>query len=381
MHRSIPRQQLAALYCAADVMVVTPLRDGMNLVAKEFLASRTDGDGVLVLSEFAGAAAELGDAIVVNPYDVDATADGISLALALDPAARRARMRNMRQHVMTHDVHRWASSFMRALVGDGEERLAPLATADAITVAGCVERLRQAPQLSALLDYDGTLVPIARAPEFAVPDPELLDLLWALARRPGAAVHIVSGRPREALVEWFGQLPISLWAEHGFWHRPAGGDAWRATATVPTDWMKKVYPILEQFTVATPGALIETKSVSIAWHYRMAHPEFGARQAHELRMLLGDALSNQPLEVLEGRKVIEVRLRGVNKSQVAPSVLENRPPGHAILAVGDDRTDEDLFGALPDDAVTVAVGGASSRARYRLADYRAVRNLIRSLVA
>jgi trehalose 6-phosphate synthase/phosphatase len=117
IHRSIPSDVLLALYRAADVMLVTPLRDGMNLVAKEFPATRIDEDGVLVLSEFAGAADELTDAILVNPYDVDGTADAIHRALTMDVTERRHRMRRLRQTVQEFDVHRWAASFLEQLEG------------------------------------------------------------------------------------------------------------------------------------------------------------------------------------------------------------------------------------------------------------------------
>jgi trehalose 6-phosphate synthase/phosphatase len=172
---------------------------------------------------------------------------------------------------------------------------------------------------------------------------------------------------------------VTLWAEHGFWQRPASASAWFPAASVPSDWLDRVHPILEQFTASTPGSLIEKKTASVAWHYRLAEVEFGARQAHELRMLLGDALSNQPLEVLEGKKVIEVRLRGITKALAARHVLASEDAG-MILAVGDDRTDEDLFAALPPPSITIAVGTGTSRARYRLGDASAVRRLLRTLL-
>ena len=137
---------------------------------------------------------------------------------------------------------------------------------------------------------------------------------------------------------------------------------------------------LVQFAASTPGAAIEVKSASIAWHYRGAPREFGARQAHELRMLLGDALSNQPLEVLEGKKVIEVRFRGITRAIVARAG-EEIDAEVTTVAFGDDRTDEDLFRALPPEAITVAVGQRLAGAKYWLEDHRAVRQALRSLLS
>ena len=180
---------------------------------------------------------------------------------------------------------------------------------------------------------------------------------------------------------WFGGLPISLWAEHGFWYRSRPGEPWEAAVTVAPDWIERVRPILEQFAASTPGSQVEVKSASVAWHYRCVPREFGTRQAHELRMLLGDVLSNQPLEVLEGKKVIEVRLRGVGKGVVARRVAEETGPGTVIVAIGDDRTDEELFRALPPASLTVAVGRLWTSAMFRLGDHRAVRRILRTLLA
>jgi trehalose 6-phosphate synthase/phosphatase len=378
LHRSVSRKQLAALYCAADVMLVTPLRDGMNLVAKEFVASRVDADGVLVLSEFAGSASELGEAVVVNPYDAEALASAIQQAIDMPRNERRTRMQSLRRRVVEHDVHRWAERFVEGLRIAAVTRPKPeRATGAALTRV--IESMRDA-HLSVLLDYDGTLVPIARSPELAAPDAALLELLRELAQRPYTAVHLVSGRPRETMDEWFADVPVTLWAEHGFWYRSSPTSEWQQAELPATDALRRIYPILEQFTTTTPGSLIEEKSASVAWHYRMAEPEFGARQAHELRMVLGDSLSNQPLEVLEGKKVIEVRLRGVSKAVVSHRVVAEQDPLATVLAIGDDRTDEDLFGALPDTSVTIAVGTGRTQARYYVDDYRAVRNLLRMLL-
>ena len=118
LHRSVDDEDLFALYRAADVMLVTPLRDGMNLVSKEFVAARSDEGGVLILSEFAGAADELTDALIVNPYDIEGVANAMQQALTMDGTERRRRMRALRERVMQHDVHAWAASFMTALAAE-----------------------------------------------------------------------------------------------------------------------------------------------------------------------------------------------------------------------------------------------------------------------
>jgi len=194
-------------------------------------------------------------------------------------------------------------------------------------------------------------------------------------------VDIVSGRPRETLEAWLGHLPIALWAEHGFWRRTAPTDGWRAAGCVVSDWMDRVRSILDHFTASTPGAYLECKTAGLAWHYRAADEEVGTRQAHELRMLLGDALSNQPFEVIEGKKVIEIRLRGVSKAVVAYQVQAEAHPDEIVIAIGDDRTDEDLFRALPSTSITIGVGSRPAGVRYHVNDHVEVRDLLRALAS
>jgi trehalose 6-phosphate synthase/phosphatase len=381
VHRSVSLRQLVALYCAADVMIVTPLRDGMNLVAKEFAASRIDEDGVLVLSEFAGAAAELGGAMLANPYDVDAVAESLWRALSMPAEERRARMQSLRRRVIDHDVHSWARGFLEQL------DFAQPATVEKNVVrfeASLVTALSEAQRrarLHLLIDYDGTLVPFAGSPELAAPDAEVVSLLERLQASPGIELEIVSGRPRETVESWFGDLPLSLWAEHGFWHRAASGKTWRSHAKPHLGGMERVRTILEQFTEATPGSRIETKSASIAWHYRGARSDFAQLQARELRLVLQDALIGRPFELLEGNKVLEVRPHGVSKAIVARRIRGDEHQPAVVVAIGDDRTDEDLFRALPGSSLTVAVGKRPTGAKYRVEDFRAVRRILRRLVA
>jgi trehalose 6-phosphate synthase/phosphatase len=380
LYRSLGEDEVVALYRAADAVLVTPIRDGMNLVAKEFVAARVDGDGVLVLSEFTGASNELAEAVHVNPYDIVHTAEAFYRALTMEEDERRSRMHAMRERVRAYDVHHWVESFLEQLrlAGSNERRrLAPgVPVIPPETLAG---RVQDAEHLLLILDYDGTLSPIAPTPDLARPSRELLALLADIAARPGTAVHVVSGRKRGTLDEWLGSLGVALHAEHGVWTRGAGG-AWQTTVPLASPWREPVLAILREVTSRTPGSLVEEKTPGLAWHYRMADPEFGAAQANELRVHLAQLLSNEPVEVLQGHKVIEVRPHGVNKGTVMRPVLASAPPGAAILAIGDDATDEDLFAALPQEAIAVRVGGGVTRAQFRLAGVEQVLELLRLLV-
>lgn len=382
VHRALDERQVVALYRAADVMLVTPLRDGMNLVAKEFVTCRVDEDGVLVLSEFAGAAAEMGEALQVNPYDVDAMAQAYADALTMPEEERRVRMRSLRQRIASRDVHQWAQSFLDTLGGiraGGDEPQVVLTSREDLEAIAA--RLRSADRLVLLLDYDGTLVPFARAPDLAAPDRELRELLRALAAKPGARVHVVSGRSRETLERWLGDLPIGLHAEHGLWSRSRPHEPWVAMMDVRASWQAEARRILDEVTATTPGALIEVKTASLAWHWRMAEPELGAERAQELWRRLGAHLRQEPIEMLRGDKVIEIRPRGVHKGRVVERVLAAlQQPLPTIAAMGDDVTDDDTFRALPPEAITISVGFRPSAARYRVARPRAARALLKSVV-
>jgi trehalose 6-phosphate synthase/phosphatase len=385
MFRALSPTELVALYRAADVMLVTPLRDGMNLVAKEFIAARTDGDGVLVLSEFAGAAWELPEALQVNPYASDESAEVFYRALTMEQDERRARMVPLRRRVETFDVHRWVASFLDQLAAV-PRRPAGGGTAGA-PVGGAAaareeldRRMAAADSLLLLLDYDGTLVPFTPTPELARPDASLVALLRTLAARPDTEVHIVSGRAREALDHWLGGLPVWLHAEHGFWSRDPGTRIWVPAGEVGGAWREPVEAILRDTTARTPGSLIEVKAVAIAWHYRLADLETGARRANELRLHLNQLLSNQPVEILAGNRVLEIRPHGIHKGRIVPPLPPERLAHTAVVAIGDDRTDEDLFAAMPPEAVTIRVGPGITRARFRLESVAAVRGLLESLV-
>ncbi|MCZ2108473.1 MAG: bifunctional alpha,alpha-trehalose-phosphate synthase (UDP-forming)/trehalose-phosphatase [Dehalococcoidia bacterium] len=375
IHRALPAEDLLSLYLAADAMVVTPLRDGMNLVAKEFIAARNDGDGVLVLSEFAGAAAELPGAVIVNPYNIPATARAIERALEMPAPERKKRMAGMRETVFTNTAQRWAAHFIDLLTttsihsertaGPSEER-PPLPPPD-----------RRA---NILLDYDGTLVPFAATPEVAIPDEPLLELLANLTAS-GATVQIVSGRPVHFLDSHFGELLVGLHAEHGLWMRTPASTAWTRRSIPGVSWREAVQRHLEQFVSSTPGSLLEQKDASFSWHFRLADQEFGddtdygESQARELRLLLNEVLGNQRAQVLLGNRVIEVRPSSVNKGLVVQGLSFG--PSESIIAIGDDTTDEDLFRALPDWAITIKVGPGATTARYRLDSVDEVRQYLR----
>jgi len=255
----------------------------------------------------------------------------------------------------------------------------PSSSAGEQPVGALVRRMQAARHLLLLLDYDGTLVPFASTPELAMPDDALVHLLRALAARPRTQVHIVSGRRRETLERWLGHLSIGLHAEHGFCTRPLGGP-WIVPQQPRLDWRGRVRAILEQFAARTPGSLVEEKTAGLAWHYRMADAVLGPARADELHRHLSELFRDHPVDILAGKKVIEVRPRGVHKGSIVTPLLQSLAPGTLLVAMGDDRTDEDLFAAMPADAITIHVGADPSRASARLASPQEARRMLAALL-
>jgi trehalose 6-phosphate synthase/phosphatase len=378
-YRNLSFDEIVALYRACDVALITPLRDGMNLVAKEFVAARPDQSGVLILSEMAGAAKEMGEALIINPFHADDFAKTIehALTMPLDEQVRRNQI--LQDRLQRYDVNRWADDFIQTMVSTEHTEAARRArTLTGKAQTALILSYRTAGRRALLLDYDGTLVPFFATPKSALPDSELLDLLNALAAEPANNVAIISGRSRLELDEWFGSLRVSLIAEHGSWIRGDGEEDWQLLKAVPTIWKDRVRPILQLYVDRLPGALLEEKEFSLAWHYRQADPEQASLWAQELIDDLSGYTRNIDIQVLEGNKVIEVRNSSVNKGAAATEWLKLISP-EFVLGIGDDWTDEDLFRALPSDAFSVRVGIAKTAAQYHLANHAAVRRLLREL--
>jgi trehalose 6-phosphate synthase/phosphatase len=245
-----------------------------------------------------------------------------------------------------------------------------------------IERTLKAKKLVLLLDYDGTLVEFHSSPRLALPDVGLLKLLRSLSQRPGTFVHLVSGRQKDTLENWFDKIHIGLHAEHGFWSRLAGETTWRPYQQDVGAWKTKVIPILEQYAANTPGTLIEEKTAGLTWHYRMTDPETGCIKSKALYAHLVKVLREWPVEVLKGEKIVEVRLQGVHKGRVVQSLLLHylTESDSLFVGMGDDQTDEDMFAALPANGVAIHVGSRESRAAYQLADPTAARGFLEQIL-
>ena len=379
LSRFIPFETLVALYYIADVALITPLRDGMNLIAKEFVATKIDGKGVLVLSEMAGASKELLiEAIVVNPNNIEEVAEALKIALTMPKEEQIERNRAMQKRLQRYDIVKWANDFLEGLNQakqiQKEFIVKKLTKNNENEIVGCY--LRSNSRLH-LLDYDGTLIPFSDKPEKAKPGEELIRLLKSLAKDPKNEVVIISGRDRKTLERWFGNLDIEIIAEHGVWIKEKG--QWKTIEQLSNDWKDEIKPILELYVDRTPGSFIEEKDYSLVWHYRKVDPDLATARARELKDVLLHLTTNLNLEVLEGDKIIEIKNVGINKGKVALKLISKKD-WNFILAIGDDRMDEDLFAVLPDNAYSIKVGFGPSRAKFNVGSYLDVRSLLKKFV-
>ena len=375
----LPFEKLIALYSAADVALVTPLRDGMNLIAKEFVATKTDGKGVLILSEMAGAASELGEAIIVNANNKQEIVDAIKEALEMPIEEQTERNRLMQKRISRYNVTRWAQDFVESLSNVKKtQRELSVRKLTVPTRKKLVNEYKKSSKRLFLLDYDGTLVGFAGRPEKAGPDKKLGSLLKALASEPKNEVVIISGRDKATLDYWLGGLNASLIAEHGAWIKEKDSD-WQVTEPLRNDWKDTIRPILELYSDRTPGSSVEEKDYSLVWHFRRSDPELAYLRSQELRDAVLNLTANLDIGVFEGSKILEVKNIGISKGQAAELWL-TRQDWDFVLAAGDDYTDEDLFAVLPANAYSIKVGYSISKARFNLDSVYELRLLLEELI-
>jgi trehalose 6-phosphate synthase/phosphatase len=377
-YRSLPIELLSALYYTADVCLVTPMRDGMNLVSKEYVASRTNNDGVLILSEMAGASKELIDALIVNPNNTVEVADAIIQAINMPLDEQRRRMVQMRQMVSKFNITHWVKIFMDRLNEVRQLQRSMLTRyIGSATEQSIVSRYAKTQKRIIFLDYDGTLVDFKSNIDQAIPDDDLYSILSQLTEDPANHVVLISGRKHENLGEWFADHGIDLIAEHGAWFKKQNAH-WYKSPGLSAQWKHDIMPVLETYVDRTPGTFIEEKSYSLVWHYRKAQKGLGELRAGELMNTLKYIANDKGLQLLPGDKVVEIKNMEINKGKAALTLVDGNNYDF-IMALGDDYTDEDIFKALPESAITIKIGSHLSAAKFYLRTPSEARRLLKSL--
>ncbi len=374
-YRSLPFDNLIDLYTSSDIAWLTPLRDGMNLVAKEYIATRTDKTGVLILSEMAGSAYEMNEALLINPNNFEEQADTLKKALNMPVEEQISRNEFLQNRLERYNVEVWAKEFMRALKEKkdvGSSFISQKMSNDILNNIG--DEYTKAKKRLLFLDYDGTLVGFHKDPQKAAPDEELYELLDQLQHQKDTSLFLISGRDKQTFGRWFLPKKYNMIVEHGVWISREGQE-FKMLEQVKGEWMAKIRPVLESFVDRTPGSFIEEKNYSLAWHYRNTDPDFGEKRATELNTVLRSLIGNDDISVLNGNKVMEIKSSNVNKGRAATRML-SEDDYDFVFAIGDDWTDEFMFQELPESAITVKVGLKKTHARYHVENTRRVRELL-----
>ncbi len=374
-YRSMPFNNLIDLYTSSDVALITPIRDGMNLVAKEYVATRTKGNGVLILSEMAGASKEMNEALLINPNSYEDFAVSLKRALTMPLEEQQTRMKFLQKRLKRYDVEKWADEFLKSL--EDTKNLKNQNVTKKLTEdyeADLISTFKEKNKRLLLLDYDGTLVGFKDNPQDAEPDEALFNLLDKLQEK--TTLVLISGRDKDTFQRWFGHKPYNLVTDHGVWLYK--NKEWKTLERLKTDWMQNIRPILETFVDRTPGTFIETKNYSLAWHYRKADPELAKIRTIELNTVLTSMVANNGLSILKGNKVIEIKSSNVNKGRVVSRLL-TQDNYDFVSIFGDDWTDEYMFEEAPDWAYSIKVGFTKTKAKYQIQDTDKVRELLEKL--
>lgn len=364
-YRGFPFEELMALYNIAHFALVTPLRDGMNLVAKEYVAAKRDSPGVLILSEMAGAAAELKEALIINPNDVEEIEGALVDAMLMPVAEQKRRMERMQKTISVQSVNKWASDFVTELdVIKSKNTALQDKIINSKNINDIKDLYSKANKRLLILDYDGTLVPIVKQPELAIPEEKLIQTLKKLSADKRNTVVISSGRDANFLDKWFSKLPVDLAAEHGAFFKEKG--VWKNNEQIeflPDN--DEIWDIMQHIVEKTPGSRIETKKTSLVWHYRNCDKWLADLREKQLINALMRPCARLNLQIMRGSKIVEVKSIGFNKGTEAIRLLSNNDYDF-VMAMGDDITDDDMFHALPEEAITIKVGAVSAIARYSL---------------
>ncbi|KAJ8758979.1 hypothetical protein K2173_003217 [Erythroxylum novogranatense] len=425
--RHVHRYEKTAYYAVAECCIVNAVRDGMNLVPYKYIICRqgtsymdeafgiksdSPRTSMLVVSEFIGCSPSLSGAIRVNPWDIDAVADALSLAITMQESEKQLRHEKHYRYISTHDVAYWARSFMQDLeracqdhynkrcwgigFGLGFRVMSLSCSFRRLSVNHIVSAYKRTSTRAIFLDYDGTVIP--QSSIIKSPSPEVISVLKTLSEDPKNTVFIVSGRGRSSLSEWLASCDmLGIAAEHGHFIRWNKTSEWEIyPLDVDLDWKKIVEPVMRLYTEATDGSSIEIKESALVWHHQDADPDFGSCQAKELLDHIESVLANEPAVVKRGQHIVEVKPQGVSKGFVAERVLmnmaeEGKLPDF-VICIGDDRSDEDMFErilrtvsgptlpAVP-EIFACTVGQKPSKAKYYLDDTADVVRLLQGLAA
>lgn len=413
IEESISFDERMAIYSVCDALLLTPIRDGLNLIPYEYIVSTPQGKGQLILSEFTGCSRALSSAVRVNPWNVDELRDAIdNVVQKRESRAAEIRLKHEadRKYVTLNSSATWAESFLGDLREASESvqevvrlglsrgrgfRRIEFEDFTMLNSRAVVKAFRESKRRLFLFDYDGTLTQIESessrmAHTWARPSEEVLRNLEILSQQENCTVVILSGRGTSTDGFHLRHMEsLGIAAEHGFYYKRPGESEFENLAPgADLSWIEVAYRILQLYTERTDGSYIEEKTAGLVWHYLAADPEFGGWQAKEMHDHLESILGSFNVQVVNGQGWLQVRLANVNKGNMVAQVLRDLEESpDFVLCCGDDRTDEDMFAVLSENAATkdshlftATVGVKPSNARYYLRSSMDVAHLIEGII-
>jgi trehalose 6-phosphate synthase/phosphatase len=387
IYNSVRERELLALYRRSDCMLITSKRDGMNLVAMEYVMSQDLNDpGTLILSEFVGASSLLGSAQIINPWDEDAIADEIHNYFNMPPLIKHKKLSDMQITLSQYSATNWANSFLDDLDSSSKKSIySPPKTISEQTATWPKElsnKMKSSDPKFLFVDFDGTLVPIQKDPKSIQIAPETLQLLNKLNQH--IPVCIISGRPKEFLDQQFQDSNFTFASEHGAFFR-IGKENWRNRVTSDIhSWYSEVEKVMQSYSYRVPQSFVEKKEASIVWHYRESPTDFANYQAKKLFDELQIVLANQPVSISLGSKIVEAKAIECNKGNFLRWYMEQEEvsqPNQTYLCIGDDMTDEDMFHVMQSkNGFSIKVGTEKSAANLHLANQEVVGPFLKKLL-
>ncbi|KAG0494193.1 hypothetical protein HPP92_005187 [Vanilla planifolia] len=417
INEPISVEERIAYYTIAECVIVTAVRDGMNLTPYEYVVSREGASGddgpkksMLVVSEFIGCSPSLSGAIRINPWNIDTTAEAVNEAISMDDSEQKLRHEKHYRYVSTHDVAYWSRSIMHDLeracrehfkrrcwgigLGFGFRVVALDSNFRKLKIDAIVSAYLRSKSRAILFDYDGTLMPQTTINR--TPGPEIISIINTLCGDDKNVVFLVSGRGRDNLAKWFSPCKkLGIAAEHGYYVRWSRDDEWETCGpSCDFDWMQVAEPVMNLYTESTDGSSIEKKESSLVWHHQDADLGFGSAQAKEMLDHLENVLANEPVSVKSGQFIVEVKPQGVSKGivveKILSSMLANKKQADFVLCIGDDRSDEDMFESIDNTLLkdviarstsvfACTVGQKPSKAKYYLDDTVEVMHMLSGL--
>lgn len=383
LYRSFSQDEIIAFYKLARVAIVTPLRDGLNLVCKEYVAARDDDDGVLILSEMAGAAAEMGEALLINPYHINQFTQALHTGLTMNAADRHHRLVQLRKRIIEFDNMAWLRAFIQHW-GDAVKRnhihSIPLRNG---AYTHLLKKIELAPRCFIFLDYEGSLIPASTRLEKEPPNAACIQLFKALGASSRIVLTLITHRSKDFCTNHLAMFPMHIIAEHGAFIQIKNENHWEAPYGLDEFYLiePEIIRLLERYTQHVPGSYIERKQFSVTWHYHRADSIFGSAQARDLSAAIAQLLENTLFGIYHHNKILEIRPLVANKAYAAEKILHHGQcrSEDLLITIGDDETDEDLYKLHPHQNIAIHVGAPNLLAQYHLRSPSETQRLLHTL--